>query len=75
MLHYLNGQVPADGWVFGNFTMADLSIVSPFINAGYAGYEIDSERWPNMAGLVARVKEHAPVKSVLEQEAKSLGLG
>ncbi|MCB1843275.1 MAG: glutathione S-transferase family protein, partial [Halioglobus sp.] len=40
MLDYLEGQVPAEGFQFGDFMMADLSIVSPFINAAYAGYEV-----------------------------------
>ena len=75
MLDYLEGQVPEGGWVFGDFSMADLSIVSPFINAGYAGYEVDPERWPSVAGLIARVKEQAQVKAVLEAEAAALGFG
>lgn len=75
MLDYLEGQVPADGWVFGEFSMADLSIVSPFINAGYAGYEVDAARWPSVAGLISRVKEQAQVKAVLEAEAAALGFG
>ena len=75
MLDYLDSQLPADGFRFGEFTMADLSIVSPFVNAGYAGFEIDPERWPNMAGLVTRVKEQPHVKAVLEKEAAALGLG
>jgi glutathione S-transferase len=74
MLDYLESQLPAEGFVFGNFTMADLSIVSPFINAAYAGYEVDKERWPAMAGLIARVREQANVKGVLEEEAKALGM-
>ena len=75
MLDYLEGQVPADGFVFGEFTMADLSIASPFFNAAYAGYEVDASRWPAMAGLIARVKALPEVAAVLEKEAKSLGLG
>ena len=75
MLDYLEGQVPADGFVFGEFTMADLSIASPFYNAAYAGYEVDASRWPAMAGLIARVKALPEVAAVLEKEAKSLGLG
>lgn len=73
MLDYLESQIPADGFVFGNFTMTDLSIVSPFFNAAYANYEVDSSRWPNMAGLIASVREVPEVKAVLEQEAKALG--
>jgi glutathione S-transferase len=74
LLDYLESKVPADGFMFGEFTMADMSIASPFYNAGYAGYEVDVSRWPKLSALIARVKEVAPVKSVLEKEAKALGL-
>lgn len=75
MLDYLESQVPADGFLFGEFMMTDLSIVSPFINAAYAGYEVDTSRWPATAGLIARVKALPPVQAVMEQEAKALGFG
>ena len=75
MLDYLESQVPADGYLFGDFMLADLCIVSPFINAAYAGYEVDAERWPCVAGLISRVRELPPVASVLQAEAKALGLG
>jgi len=75
MLDYLESQVPLDGFLFGDFMMADLSIVSPFINASYAGYEVDSERWPAVAGLIARVKTQPHVQAILEKEARALGLG
>lgn len=74
MLDYLEGQIPADGFIFGDFTMADLSIVSPFINAAYAKYEIDSGKWPKLAGLISRVKAVPQVKAVLDAEAKALGM-
>jgi len=75
MLDYLEGQVPADGFVFGDFTMADLSIASPFFNASYARYDVDASRWPATAGLIARVRAQPQVAAVLEKEAKALGLG
>ena len=75
MLDYLESQVPAEGFVFGDFMMADLCIASPFVNASYAGYEVDASRWPALASLIARVKEQPQVKAVLEKEAKALGLG
>jgi glutathione S-transferase len=75
MLDYLESQVPMDGFVFGDFTMADLSIVSPFINASYAKYEVDPARWPAVAGLIARVKKQPQVAAILEKEAKALGMG
>ena len=72
---YLEAEIPEDGFIFGEFMMADLSIVSPFINAGYASYEVDASRWPALAGLIARVKEVPQVKAVLEKEARALNLG
>jgi glutathione S-transferase len=75
MLDYLEGQLPSEGFLYGDFMMADLSIVSPFINAAYAGYEVDGSTWPSLAGLIARVREFPAVKAVLGQEAKALGLG
>jgi glutathione S-transferase len=74
MLDYLETQVPADGFVFGDFTMPDLCIASPFFNASYAGYDVDPKRWPNLSALIARVKAIPAVKGVLDKEAKALGL-
>lgn len=75
MLDYLESQIPAHGFLFGEFMMADLCFVSPFINAAYAGYEVDAATWPLMADLILRVKDQAQVRSVLEEEAKALGMG
>lgn len=74
MLDYLEGQIPTEGFIFGDFMMADLSIASSFINAAYAGYEVDGSRWPNLAGLVARVKVQPQVAAVLVKEKRALGL-
>jgi glutathione S-transferase len=75
MLDYLESQVPAEGFRFGEFGMADLCIVSPFINASYAGYEVDGSRWPSLAGLIARVKEQPHVAGILEREVNAMGFG
>lgn len=75
MLDYLEGEVPAEGFRFGDFTMSDLCIVSPFINASYANYEVDESRWPKLAGLIARVKDQPHVAAVLAKEAKAMGFG
>ena len=44
------------------------------INAAYAGYEVDESRWPNLVGLVARVRAQPQVAAVLEKEQRALGL-
>jgi glutathione S-transferase len=73
LLDYIESQVPADGFIFGDLTVADLALASPFVNAGYAQYTIDDTRWPKAAALVERVKAHAAVAPLLEAEAKAFG--
>jgi len=75
MLDYLESHIPAEGFRFGEFGMTDLCIVSPFINASYADYEVDGSRWPSLAGLITRVKEQPNVAAVLEREARAMGFG
>ena len=74
ILDYLEAEVPAEGFIFGEFMLADMSLMSPFVNAAYAGYEIDPDRWPGFAGYVARVKAHPVVSQVLAEEATALGM-
>ena len=74
LLNYLEQALPAEGFVFGSFTMADMSIASPFYNAGYAGYNVDPARWPKLAALIEQVREVPEVSAVLAKEAEALGL-
>ncbi len=74
VLYYLEGQIPTLAFIFGDFMMADLSIASLFINAAYAGYEVDESRWPKLAGLIGRVRAQPQVAAVLEKEKPALGL-
>lgn len=73
LLDYIEGQVPEDGFVFGDLTVADLALASPFVNAGYAQYTIDASRWPKASALVERVKSHEVVAPLLAAEAAAFG--
>lgn len=73
MLDYLESELPAEGFLFGDFGVADMALVSPFINAGYAGYSIDAERWPTTAAFAERVIAHPAVAPLLAEEAKAFG--
>ncbi|MFT4519937.1 MAG: glutathione S-transferase [Halioglobus sp.] len=75
LLDYIEGEVPKEGFLYGEIHVADISLVSPFINAGYAGYTIDAERWPNFASFVERVKGHEVMVPILEAEAAAMGFG
>ena len=75
VLDYLEEQIPSNDFIFGDFMLADLSIVSPFINASYANYHVDSATWPCVAGLIERVKAVPQVAAVLKKEAEAMGFG
>jgi glutathione S-transferase len=55
VLDYLEGEVPASGFLFGTLATADASIASFFRNARYARFKIDAARWPKAAAYVDRV--------------------
>lgn len=74
VLDYLESKVPAQGFLFGEQPMvADVAIISSFINAGIAGFTVDASQWPNVASFITRVKEHPVLASMLQAEAKLLG--
>lgn len=74
LLDYLESQVPSEGFLFGPLGVADISLVSSFINAGYANYSVDASRWPLFTGFIQRVTSHEVVKPLLETEAAMFGL-
>ncbi len=57
-LDYLEGELPASGFLFGEIGLADIAVASFFRNGAYAGFEPDAARWPRAAGFVARALAH-----------------
>ena len=55
VLDYLESQLPADGFTFGDFSIADIAIAVFFRNAAFAGFRVDAARWPKTASFVERV--------------------
>ena len=64
-LDYLEGQLPANGFLFGDIGLADIAVASFFRNAAYAGFEVDAARWPRTAGFVSRTLDHACLQELL----------
>jgi len=60
VLDYLEGQVPAEGFVFGRLSIADIAIATFFRNAAFARFTVDPARWPMTARFVAGVLGSAP---------------
>jgi len=67
-LDYLEGELPADGFLFGEIGVADISIASFFRNGAYAGFEVDARRWPLTAGFVERTLAHPCFRDLLRFE-------
>jgi glutathione S-transferase len=54
-LDYLEGQLPDEGFLFGEgIGLADISIATFFRNGAYVGFEVDAVRWPRTAAFVER---------------------
>jgi len=54
ILDYLEGLLPADGFLFGDVSIADVSIAAFFRNAEFARYSVEAGRWPKTAAFVKR---------------------
>jgi len=74
ILDHLESQLPSSGFLFGDLQLADISLASPFINASYANYTVDAERWPTLAAFIDRVKAHPVMTPILKAEANMMGL-
>ena len=74
--YWLMKSEPGDAqcYLFDELGVADIALVSPFINAAYAGYEVDAGRWPVFTAFIERVKTHEIVAPLLQAEASMLGL-
>ena len=58
---YLEGLMPEDGFLFGDLSMADLSVAPAFVNAAAVQVEVDAARWPKLAAWLARVEGETPL--------------
>ena len=67
-LDYLEGELPGDGWLFGDIGLADISIASFFVNGEYAGFAVDRGRWPKVARFIAEVLGHPALQKLLAFE-------
>jgi glutathione S-transferase len=54
-LDYLERELPASGFLFGDLGLADISVASFFRNAENAGFTVDAGRWPKVARFVGDV--------------------
>lgn len=58
ILDYLESEVKGPQFLFGDIAVADIAIASFFRNMQFAGFELESERWPRTAAYVGHVFSH-----------------
>jgi len=72
VLDYLEAHAPAEGFLFGALSIADVSIAVFFRNAAFAGFTIDAARWPRTGALVGRVLSREAFRRVAPFEDRML---
>jgi glutathione S-transferase len=72
VLDYLESQLPADGFLFGELGVADISIATFFRNAAFARYRVDAARWPRTAAFVERALAQDCFQKLVPFEQASL---
>ncbi len=73
VLDYLETQLPAAGFLFGEEPgIADVSVASFFRNAAFASYRVDAARWPRTAAFVERALGQESFRKLAPFEELSL---
>ena len=66
VLDYIEGELAGREYLVGEeITIADVAITAIYINGMAAGFELDSERWPEAAGHCTRVYGNPVVAKLL----------
>jgi glutathione S-transferase len=67
-LDYLERELPAQGFLFGEIGVADIAIASFFRNGHYAGFNVDASRWPRTATFIERTLGDPCIAALLPME-------
>lgn len=66
---YLETQVDGEFLVGDELTIADIGVVSPFVNLQYAGYQPDPAKWPKLVNYVAGILKRPSFRAAMTDEA------
>lgn len=61
ILGFLEAQTPEAGFLFGELSIADLSLAPAFANARAVQVEVDPARWPRLAAWLGRMETDTPM--------------
>ncbi|GLQ89487.1 glutathione S-transferase family protein [Dyella flagellata] len=74
ILDYLETQLPAEGFIFGELSIADISIACYFRTASFVRFAVDAQRWPRTAAFVQKMHALAPFQKLARLEESILRL-
>ncbi len=74
LLAYLEGAVPAQGFLVGDgITVGDIGVTCMLINLNHAGIPLDAGKHPKLAAYYERITARPSVKGLIVLERKMLG--
>lgn len=69
VLDWLEGQVPDEGWLLGDrFTLADISVATPFVNYRQTGAVLDDAKHPKLKAYIERALERPSYDRVAKDD-------
>lgn len=72
VLDYFERSVPAEGWMLGDFSLADIAAAGPMVNLDHAGCALDRTRYPRVADYLDRVWARPSFAALIERERSLL---
>jgi len=58
---YIESQLPAEGFLFGRLTNADVALAVTFANARWSRFEPDPVRWPKLVAWLHKMDQETPL--------------
>ncbi len=73
---YLESVIPASGYLVGDaFSLADIAVASPFVNAAHCDIAPDAATHPKLAGFLANIQGRPSMGDWIAREQKMLRRG
>jgi glutathione S-transferase len=74
LLSYLESVIPASGFLVGDqFSLADISVASPFVNMAHANVKIDAASYPKLTRYIATIHARPSFANIIASENKMFG--
>ena len=72
---YLEKELGSKEYLAGGaFSIADIGIATHFVNAKFAGYEVDAKRWPKLGAYAGRILGRPSFQGTIKEEAAAFGI-